>query len=82
MHVTTQQILGSVACFLIGLTLIVFAKRIGLGFCRVGKVIWKMMTFGLTDMHWFYREESAPTTFRVMGVILMGISILLLIPIS
>ena len=60
---------------LIGLLMTFFPDQFGLVFCRLGKMIWKFGTLGLTDMRWFYPEDKAPATFRRMGpfFILIGI---------
>jgi hypothetical protein len=62
MSANRAAVIASVGMFLVGLACIVFAQKIGVGFCRLGKSIWKITTFGLTDMHWFYREAKAPFT--------------------
>jgi len=53
----------------------IFPKQFGIGFCRIGKMIWKFGTFGITDMRWFYPEDKAPIFFRRGGpvCILIGI---------
>jgi hypothetical protein len=48
-----------VALLVMGVFSIIHPEQVGLGFCRLGKANWKATTFGLTDMHWFYREEKA-----------------------
>ncbi len=48
--------------FLVGLACVVLAQKIGVGFCRLGKSIWKIITFVIKDMHWFYREAKVPFT--------------------
>ncbi len=61
----------------IGVSFIIFSHKIGIYFCRIGKLIWRIGTLGLTDMRWFYREERAPFTFRIMGVVITLTSIYL-----
>jgi hypothetical protein len=58
-----------------GIACFVFPKQTGVGFCRLGRRIWKLTTFGLTDMRWFYPEDKAPSLFRLSGifVILLGV---------
>ena len=48
-----------------------FASPIGIGFCRLGKAIWRFGTFGLTDMAKLYPENKAPMLFRIFGIFLI-----------
>lgn len=64
-----------VALLLAGLACVLWPQKIGVSFCRIGKAIWRVITFGLTDMRWFYSEERSPTAFRSMGVALILLSI-------
>jgi len=52
---------------LFGVACLIFPQQLGVGFCKLGKWIWKTSTFGLTDMRWFYPEERAPSLFRIFG---------------
>jgi hypothetical protein len=51
-----------------GLIVAVYSQQAGLLFCKAGKAIWKISTFGLTDMHWFYPEDKAPRVMRQTGI--------------
>jgi hypothetical protein len=58
-------------CLLIsGIFALIYRQQAGLLFCRVGKAIWRVSTFGLTDMHWFYPEDRAPRIGVQLGLIL------------
>ena len=72
---TAGDILTPLVLMTLGVTLAIYSKQAGVGFCRLGKTIWRINTFGLTDMRWFYSEERAPRTMRLMGIVLclMGI---------
>ena len=58
-----------------GILCLIYPHQIGVGFCRLGKAIWRVTTLGLTDMHWFYPEEKAHKTFRLTGIFLILFSI-------
>jgi len=60
-------ILMNIALFFAGLITYRFATVIGSMFCRIGKKVWRICTFGLTDMAVFYPEEKAGRIFRLMG---------------
>jgi len=68
----------------LGLAMVIYPEQLGRGFCKLGKAIWKVSTFGLTDMRWFYPEDKAPKIFRLMGVfwILFGVIFLCFIGVS
>ena len=51
---------------------LIFPHQIGIGFCKLGKWIWKTSTFGLTDMGWFYPEDKAPYLFRIFGIFFLA----------
>jgi len=51
----------------VGIIMLIFAKPVGIVFCRLGKAIWKHATFGLTDMAFFYPEDRAPMMMRLVG---------------
>ena len=59
----------------LGILFAIFPNQSGLIFCRLGKATWRISTFGLTDMHWFYREDKVPRSMRRIGIgfILMGV---------
>ena len=61
---------------LFGCACLIFPRQIGVGFCKLGKWIWKTSTFGLTDMRWFYPEDKAPALFRIFGLFLLAGGIL------
>jgi hypothetical protein len=63
---------------LLGLVMVIFAKPIGIGFCRAGKAQWKALTFGKTDLAMFYPEDKAPVIMRVIGcgVLVMSLSLI------
>jgi hypothetical protein len=46
-------------------------------FCRLGKTVWRHSTFGLTDMAYFYQEERAKKTFRLLGPIFLCCGLML-----
>jgi len=79
MHTTADTIITAAVIFVIGLSFVLFSKKIGVGFCRLGKAIWKSGTIGPTDMHWFYKEDRAYVTFRIAGIVLLGMSFLMLV---
>ena len=54
---------------LIGVISLLFPEKVGIGFCKFGKLFWRIVTFWLTDMRWFYKEEKAPKTFHKLGYI-------------
>lgn len=54
---------------LIGLAFAIFPVQSGTLFCRLGKTIWRIQTFGLTDMHWFYREDKVGPVARRIGIV-------------
>src|SRR5712691_5494492 len=60
---------------ILGLIMLIFAKPLGIAFCRAGRANWRMLTFGKTDMARFYSEERAPLTMRIVGAgfLLFGI---------
>lgn len=60
---------------LAGILFVIYPRQIGTAFCRMGKASWRASTFGLTDMRWFYSEEKAPKTFRILGIAWMLFSI-------
>lgn len=63
----TLFLISSIVCILLGGLCLLFPRQIGVGFCRAGKRFWKTVTFGFTDMRWFYTEDNAPLTFRLVG---------------
>ena len=67
---TAYDILAPLGLIILGVVLALFSQQAGVAFCRFGKAIWKVSTLGLTDMHWFYSEEKAPRTMKVMGIVL------------
>ena len=73
---TATDILLPLFLITFGIALIRYSKQAGIWFCRIGKANWKISTFGLTDMHWFYNEERAPRSMRTMGIVLCLIGIL------
>ena len=44
---------------LAGISALLYQTEAGLLFCRIGKWTWRISTFGLTDMRWFYPEDRA-----------------------
>ena len=68
----------------LGLAMVIYPGQLGRGFCKLGKATWKVSTFGLTDMRWFYPEDKAPKIFRLMGIfwILFGVIFLSIIGVS
>ena len=54
---------------LIGIVLIRWNRPLAIGFCRIGKAIWRVGTFGLTDMGWIYDENTAPKAFKLLGIV-------------
>lgn len=67
---TIFALLLAVGMLVLGVLALVFSQQAGLFFCRMGKASWRMSTFGLTDMRWFYREERASNTGRRLGLLL------------
>ncbi len=61
--------------FVFGVLSVIFPERLGIGFCRLGKTIWKIGTFGFTDMRWFYPEDKAPRIFRTLGILFIVVSL-------
>jgi hypothetical protein len=61
-----------------GILCLIFQRPIGIAFCRLGKGIWKVSTFGFTDMRWFYPEDKAPGIFRIFGIALVLFGMVLL----
>ena len=61
---------------LVGMAFIIFPRQAGVGFCKLGKWIWRTSTFGLTDMRWFYPEDKAPSLARLIGVFLVAVTLL------
>jgi len=66
-----NTLVGIAASLLVGVLLFLKAETIGSGFCKVGRAIWKVGTFGLTDMKAFYQEAHARIVFRIFGVVLV-----------
>jgi hypothetical protein len=67
---TATDIFLPLGFLVLGIVMAIFSKQVGIVFCRLGKAIWKILTFGLTDMHWFYNEERAPRTMQRLGMVL------------
>lgn len=65
----TEVVTSWLVCFIIGLAALFFPRPTKLLFCRIGRTIWRIVTFGLTDMRWFYREDGGHTLFRVFGAL-------------
>ena len=63
-------ILLPIGLIISGILGIIYPKQAGLLFCKTGKGIWRISTLGLTDMHWFYREERASWIGRFLGIML------------
>ncbi len=63
--------LGITIPFLIGVVFFVYAEWIGKLFCKLGKLIWRLGTFGLTDMNMFYQDAHAKIVFKMFGVLFM-----------
>jgi hypothetical protein len=58
-------------CLLVlGILALIYRRQAGLLFCRLGKATWRISTFGLTDMHWFYPEDRAMRTGLLLGLTL------------
>lgn len=74
---TIYDILVPLSLIVAGAVLTFYSQKAGIAFCRLGKANWKMTTFGLTDMHWFYPEDKAPRTMKLMGVVLCIIGVLI-----
>ncbi len=70
-----MDIITPIIIIIVGISMITFPTQLGVGFCKLGKTIWKLSTLGLTDMRWFYQEDKAPIIFRRLGVvsILVGV---------
>ena len=47
--------------------MLIFAKPVGVAFCKIVKALWKTMTFGMTDLAFLYREDKAPMIMRMVG---------------
>jgi hypothetical protein len=60
---------------ILGTLFAVFPRRSGLIFSTIGRWTWRIGTFGLTDMRWFYPDDRKPNTMRLLGIgwILMAI---------
>ena len=60
--------------------MLIFAKPVGAAFCKFGKATWKVGTFGMTDMAFFYPEDKAPRIIRLVGgaFVVFGIMFLVL----
>jgi multisubunit Na+/H+ antiporter MnhG subunit len=71
-----DTILGISIPLLIGILLFVKAEIIGNGFCKLGKTIWKVGTFGMTDMKTFYQEAHAKIVFEIFGILFVTGSVL------
>ena len=61
----------SIALLSAGIFCLIWPRQIGVAFCHLGKASWRVSTFGLTDMRWFYPEEKAPKIFRSFGMALI-----------
>jgi hypothetical protein len=58
-------------CLLVsGVLALIYRQQAGLLFCRVGKAIWRVSTFGISDMHWFYPEDKSPRIGLLLGLML------------
>ena len=66
-----------VAPFILGSLLIWNASDLARVFCGMGKRIWKIGTFGKTDMAVFYQEKGARSAFKGFGVILIAWSVMM-----
>ena len=62
---------------ILGILFIVKAQAIAKGFCAFGKWIWRVSTFGATDMGAFYQVDKTASTFKLFGVIFIAWSVLL-----
>jgi hypothetical protein len=64
---------------MIGVVMLIFAKQVGLAFTKIGKAIWKTLTFGANDMGFLYSEKRAPIVMRIVGggLIILGLPIVL-----
>lgn len=70
-----DTLLGIAIPLLIGILLFVKAELIGNGFCKLGKAIWRVGTFGYTDMKMFYQEAHAKIVNKIFGILLITWSI-------
>ncbi len=60
----------------IGIVGLARPRKVGIAFCRLGKATWRLGTFGLTDMRFFYPENQAQRIGRGIGAfgVFIGIS--------
>lgn len=65
------HILIPLVFIVLGVLCLRFPKQLGIAFCRVGKLIWRIGTLGLTDMRWFYPEDKAPRMMKIAGICLI-----------
>ena len=61
-----------IALVAIGLVTTVFARPFGVGFCRLGKRIWRGNPFGMAvqeEVDRIYDERKAPRIMRILGIV-------------
>ena len=56
-----------------------WSAPLGIGFCRLGKAVWRIGTFGLVDMASIYDEASAPRNFRRLGIVNCVMGLILIV---
>jgi hypothetical protein len=71
------EILFPLPFLILGFLFTFYREKAVIGFCRLGKAIWRHSTFGLTDMAFFYQEERAKKTFRLLGPIFLCVGLML-----
>lgn len=71
----TEFLIFSPILLIAGVLCLKYPRQIGIAFCRLGKAIWRVGTFGITDMAFFYPEAKAPRVFKTAGIMLIIFSI-------
>jgi hypothetical protein len=69
-----DELYVSIASFVVGVLFLAFPRAIGVGFCRIGKAVWKGHEghyFGQDSVQRVYDETKAPGRFRFLGIIFL-----------
>jgi hypothetical protein len=55
----------------VGLVMTVFARPLGVAFCRIGKLAWKGNRIGVPsdEVDRLYDDSKAPKVFRLLGIV-------------
>ncbi len=63
----------------VGMLMAIFRKPVGVGFCKLGKAVWRCATFGLFDMASLYNEREAPQIMLLLGMCNIATGMILLV---